>query len=150
MSATSDFAVRPLPTPEQPSTSQSQKLGAAMSWHGGTAFDPQQTQLVSPQQTSPPATSPNDNGAARKRKRSSAAVENGTPEVGGEAGHGFEGSPMSTNGNKQRHQPGVKRACNDCRQQKVCLHQHWCCALRPLDFIHAAMHSPSLTHSELD
>ena len=27
------------------------------------------------------------------------------------------GSPLV--GKQQRHQPGVKRACNDCRQQKV-------------------------------
>lgn len=31
--------------------------------------------------------------------------------------NGDSGSPSSAS--KPRHQPGVKRACNDCRQQKV-------------------------------
>ncbi|SMY18721.1 unnamed protein product [Zymoseptoria tritici ST99CH_1A5] len=92
-----------------------------MSWHGGTAFDPQQSQLNSPQQTSPLAGSPSIDGPARKRKRSSAAAENGVADhLGGTPDHGYEGSPMSqTHGSKGRHQPGVKRACNDCRQQKL-------------------------------
>jgi hypothetical protein len=53
-------------------------------------------------------------GPGRKRKRSYAgddAVENS-----GEDGL-MQDSPSSTS--KGKHQPGVKRACNDCRQQKV-------------------------------
>jgi hypothetical protein len=53
-------------------------------------------------------------GPGRKRKRSYAgddAVENS-----GEDGL-MQDSPSSAS--KGKHQPGVKRACNDCRQQKV-------------------------------
>lgn len=49
-----------------------------------------------------------------------------TSSVGGGGGGGggrgsvsLAGSPSQQNGSKARHQPGVKRACNDCRQQKV-------------------------------
>lgn len=89
----------------------------SMSWHSGTAFDPQSTSLVSPQQTSPIAPSPTIE-SGRKRKRSSSRAENGDAD-GGDGGGGFAGSPASQANGKQRHQPGVKRACNDCRQQKV-------------------------------
>lgn len=88
-----------------------------MSWHGGTAFDPQAAHLVSPQQTTPAAASPTIE-SGRKRKRSSSRAENGEAD-GGDASGGFAGSPASQANGKQRHQPGVKRACNDCRQQKV-------------------------------
>lgn len=94
-----------------------------MSWASGTSFDPPAAGLVSPQQTSPSSTSPG--GAdehVRKRKRSEHATENGDAEGEEEAVRaGSAGSPQQANGNgKPRHQPGVKRACNDCRQQKVC------------------------------
>lgn len=51
-----------------------------------------------------------NNGSAHKRKRS---------------GGGFDSSPGSggdevdAEGAEGRRQPGVKRACNECRQQKV-------------------------------
>lgn len=99
-----------------------------MSWHSGTSFDPPTGGLGSSQHASPRSPNPDDEGAARKRKRISIVTENGDIDpllspaggVGGGApgsAGGFAGSPTS-NG-KQRHQPGVKRACNDCRQQKV-------------------------------
>jgi len=40
-------------------------------------------------------------------------VDDGSVRGGSVSG----GSPLV--GKQQRHQPGVKRACNDCRQQKV-------------------------------
>lgn len=64
-----------------------------------------------PSSLSRPGSSTEDlNG--RKRKRSSAA------ELGEDGGDGsvMESPSMGKHG---RHQPGVKRACNDCRQQKV-------------------------------
>ncbi|KAF2168533.1 hypothetical protein M409DRAFT_65475 [Zasmidium cellare ATCC 36951] len=91
-----------------------------MSWHGGTAFDPPAAGLVSPQQTSPTSTTPGGDDHTRKRKRSENPTDNGDPDGGeGAAGGGSAGSPQQANGNKPRHQPGVKRACNDCRQQKL-------------------------------
>lgn len=101
-----------------------------MSWHSGTAFDPPSAGLVSPHQTSPATTttpiaaSPDDASRSRKRKRSSlGGVEHDSADGGGAEGADGNinaGSPTSNaNGNKPRHQPGVKRACNDCRQQKV-------------------------------
>ncbi|KXT16690.1 hypothetical protein AC579_5253 [Pseudocercospora musae] len=111
-----------------------------MSWHSGTSFDPPAPGLASsqppPSPASPAVDDDDDDGAARKRKRISVATENGDVDplqspagrgVGGGGGSaggapgsagGFAGSPTS-NGSKQRHQPGVKRACNDCRQQKL-------------------------------
>ena len=102
-----------------------------MSWASGTSFDPPSAAaaLVSPVHTSPTAASPVDDERARKRKRSSVAgADNGEADNNAwGAGHGgiaasnggasLQGSPTA-NG-KPRHQPGVKRACNDCRQQKV-------------------------------
>ena len=81
----------------------------AMSWASGTSFDPPGAAILhgSSQGASPTGTSPADDVSARKRKRSSiSSLPNGE-----EAG---DGSPT-----RSRHQPGVKRACNDCRQQKV-------------------------------
>ncbi|WPH01492.1 Hypothetical protein R9X50_00433800 [Acrodontium crateriforme] len=81
-----------------------------MSWHSGTSFDPPTVQaLQSPHQPSTAATSPQDETSHRKRKRSSATD------------HGVDDSPSgaSPGSAKARHQPGVKRACNDCRQQKL-------------------------------
>lgn len=94
-----------------------------MSWHSGTGFDPPSTALASPQQTSLASPILADESGARKRKRISLATDTvdsdlpQNPGGGADSGGGTAGSPTS-NG-KQRHQPGVKRACNDCRQQKV-------------------------------
>ena len=49
-------------------------------------------------------------GGGYKRKRSGAAEFESSPGTGGE-GDEDEG--------ERRRQPGVKRACNECRQQKV-------------------------------
>ena len=78
-----------------------------MSWSAGVSFDPPGT-VQSPQQTSPTSETPGDFDTSRKRKRSSiTSTPNGDVDS--------NGSPTT----KARHQPGVKRACNDCRQQKV-------------------------------
>lgn len=83
----------------------------SMSWHSGTAFEPNNGgTILSPQQTSPTGTAtPGELDTQRKRKRSSISTPNGDLDS--------NGSPTTTKGH--RHQPGVKRACNDCRQQKV-------------------------------
>jgi hypothetical protein len=62
-----------------------------------------------------PATSgrPGTAGDSYKRKRSGAEFES-SPGTGGE-GEGEEEEES------KRRQPGVKRACNECRQQKVSL-----------------------------
>ncbi|KAI7286347.1 hypothetical protein KC345_g1286 [Hortaea werneckii] len=107
-----------------------------MSWHAGTAFDPAGngngnilhqspgSQHISPVSGSPPAAAFGD----RKRKRGSEIDEIATP-VGELGGNGYgprrtlsldadlaNSSPMT---GRPKHQPGVKRACNDCRQQKL-------------------------------
>ncbi|KAI7672201.1 hypothetical protein KC318_g3018 [Hortaea werneckii] len=107
-----------------------------MSWHAGTAFDPAGngngnilhqspgSQHISPVSGSPPAAG----FADRKRKRGSEIDEIATP-VGELGGNGYgprrtlsldadlaNSSPMT---GRPKHQPGVKRACNDCRQQKL-------------------------------
>lgn len=106
-----------------------------MSWHNNAPFDPPAhlaAGLVSPQQVSSPTTTLTPDGAAgpdRKRKRTLTAQEHGDGEhtlVGGaEDGRASSSGTLAhspgQNGNKPRHQPGVKRACNDCRQQKVSL-----------------------------
>ncbi|KAK5162726.1 uncharacterized protein LTR77_011209 [Saxophila tyrrhenica] len=73
-------------------------------WHSGQSFDPAGP-VQSPIQGSPSDAQQEDDLSPRKRKRSSLALQNGD-----------DGSPTTS---KQRHQPGVKRACNDCRQQKL-------------------------------
>ncbi|KAK5108047.1 hypothetical protein LTR62_008821 [Meristemomyces frigidus] len=105
-----------------------------MSWSAGTPFTRPSAKLVqSPTKTSEAdSTSPTvENGSAggRKRKRGSlVGSESGVAvleehEPGSLRGGSFsedvtaEGSPLGFG--KQRHQPGVKRACNDCRQQKL-------------------------------
>jgi hypothetical protein len=55
---------------------------------------------------------PGTAGGSYKRKRNGAEFES-SPGTGGEEGDEEE--------NKKR-QPGVKRACNECRQQKVSHH----------------------------
>ncbi|KAK3114668.1 hypothetical protein LTR53_006797 [Teratosphaeriaceae sp. CCFEE 6253] len=87
-----------------------------MSWSAGTAFD-RPTQR-SPTQTSPASTTPGDEHTTRKRKRSSIVSESGglDDDTGSLRGSLGADSPIT---GKQRHQPGVKRACNDCRQQKL-------------------------------
>lgn len=129
-----DFASSP--SPPDIALTQTLDVGGDMSWHtntpgGGSAFDP--PQLVSPVQGQSPTihTTPRSSDGApdRKRKRTLTASEldhslhqhNPTDSPAGEGGgNGLAGSPTSQqNGNKARHQPGVKRACNDCRQQKV-------------------------------
>ena len=92
----------------------------ANSWHSGaTAFDASGAVIV--QQSPRLQTLTNDalvdgeDSNGRKRKRSSAASEHdGRASVDSSS---LLGSPLT---GKHRHQPGVKRACNDCRQQKVC------------------------------
>jgi len=101
-----------------------------MSWHSGVSFDPPSSLA----QHSPPSagTSPS---SGRKRKRSS-TVGGGVAVGGEENGGGGErtgsvsgslgdASPVTAAGGKVKHQPGVKRACNDCRQQKVSLARNW-------------------------
>ncbi|PPJ58426.1 hypothetical protein CBER1_09293 [Cercospora berteroae] len=104
-----------------------------MSRHNNAPFDPPAhlaAGLVSPQQVSSPTTTLTPDGAAgpdRKRKRTWTAQEHGDGEhtlVGGaEDGRASSSGTLAhspgQNGNKPRHQPGVKRACNDCRQQKL-------------------------------
>nr|POE62812.1 transcriptional regulatory protein sef1 [Quercus suber] len=88
-----------------------------MSWPAGSAFDhPLPPQFRSPHDHTPPAgTSPaGDLAAGHKRKRSSTVA---TENNGEQAENGSNDSPVSSS--KPRHQPGVKRACNDCRQQKL-------------------------------
>ncbi|KAK5134022.1 hypothetical protein LTR08_007027 [Meristemomyces frigidus] len=92
----------------------------ANSWHAGaTAFEPPGAANTPLQQSPVLQTSPNpaqplgEDVSGRKRKRSSVASEHG--------GHAsvdssIVGSPLT---GRQRHQPGVKRACNECRQQKL-------------------------------
>ncbi|EME46858.1 hypothetical protein DOTSEDRAFT_70728 [Dothistroma septosporum NZE10] len=93
----------------------------AGSWASGTAFEASHgAGTISPQQTSPTTASPTDDGGGRKRKRSSIATENvDASEVGGAAGADSGSPTLSQSNGKPRHQPGVKRACNDCRQQKL-------------------------------
>ena len=115
-----------------------------MSWHAGTAFDPAGngngnilhqspgSQHISPVSGSPPAAPPAAAFGDRKRKRGSEIDEIATP-VGELGGNGYgprrtlsldadlaNSSPMT---GRPKHQPGVKRACNDCRQQKVRMRQ---------------------------
>lgn len=106
-----------------------------MSWHAGTPFDasidPNQPlvggSVQSPHQalsnisptlqhyaSSSRQGSTADDLPARKRKRSQ--VGDDGMENSGEDGL-MQDSPSSVT--KGKHQPGVKRACNDCRQQKV-------------------------------
>lgn len=96
-----------------------------MSWAVGTSFDPPGAALhQSPvQQTSPLATSPvaDIDSAGRKRKRGSTITENGEEHGRASMDSSLLGGESPVTG-KQRHQPGVKRACNDCRQQKVRAH----------------------------
>ncbi|KAK0255428.1 hypothetical protein LTS09_009450 [Friedmanniomyces endolithicus] len=93
-----------------------------MSWSAGTAFDRPSAKHPLTTQTSPTNTTPEDvdgtEGAGRKRKRSSLVSESGDVDEGSVRGGSVSGgSPLV--GKQQRHQPGVKRACNDCRQQKL-------------------------------
>lgn len=54
-----------------------------------------------------------------------AGEENGTERAGSVSGSLGEASPVTVAGGvKVKHQPGVKRACNDCRQQKVSVARH--------------------------
>nr|POE99495.1 transcriptional regulatory protein sef1 [Quercus suber] len=89
----------------------------AMSWPSASAFDHSlPPQVRSPHdQGSPVGKSPSDDVVAgHKRKRSSTVA---TENNGEQADNRSNGSPVSSS--KPRHQPGVKRACNDCRQQKL-------------------------------
>jgi hypothetical protein len=106
-----------------------------MSWHAGTTFDGsidpnqplvgssvhsphQPLSAISPTLQHYPSSSRQGSilgdGQARKRKRSYTGDDG--VENSGEDGL-MQDSPSSMS--KGKHQPGVKRACNDCRQQKV-------------------------------
>jgi hypothetical protein len=106
-----------------------------MSWHAGTTFDAsidpnqplnggsvqsphQPLSAISPTLQHYPSSSRQGSilgdGPARKRKRSYTGDDG--VENSGEDGL-MQDSPSSMS--KGKHQPGVKRACNDCRQQKV-------------------------------
>lgn len=61
----------------------------------------------------------NGSNGGGKRKRSSVAMMGDSPESDDDDGTG-------EHSHEKKRQPGVKRACNECRQQKVCLSQ--CCA----------------------
>lgn len=80
-------------------------------WANSVSFDRPSNVIQSPDQTSLAGTSPEvDEDSPRKRKRSSLV----------NVSNGDDASLSSPTTSKPRHQPGVKRACNDCRQQKVC------------------------------
>ncbi|OQO14266.1 hypothetical protein B0A48_01142 [Cryoendolithus antarcticus] len=110
-----------------------------MSWHSGTSFDPPHVHglpVHTPTSTSLVQSPAQDDGSpslhqqqrptssrhessiedsnGRKRKRSS-MVDGGDEAVN----DSLLGSPSLSNSGRNRHQPGVKRACNDCRQQKL-------------------------------
>lgn len=61
----------------------------------------------------------NGSNGGGKRKRSSVAMMGDSPESDDDDATG-------EHSHEKKRQPGVKRACNECRQQKVCLSQ--CCA----------------------
>jgi len=87
----------------------------------GFVQSPVSQQLISPELQQRPSSSRNgstivDDQAGRKRKRSSGVAN--SDEQGQGVDESFMAESPSSIG-KQRHQPGVKRACNDCRQQKV-------------------------------
>ena len=114
----SDFAAPP-PLPISQRRQQQEYRMASNNWHAGaSAFDASSAAIVQQSpvlQTLPGHASPDgDDSISRKRKRSSAASEHGGR---GSVDSSLVGSPLT---GKHRHQPGVKRACNDCRQQKVC------------------------------
>ena len=120
-----------LPTSQRSIARATSGENTKMSWNAAPPFDTPDQSLVggsvqSPQQNLPaispslqnyPTSSRQGSTAedlpGRKRKRS-------YDEDGGETGGGdglMQDSPSSAS--KGKHQPGVKRACNDCRQQKV-------------------------------
>lgn len=61
----------------------------------------------------------NGSNGGGKRKRSSVVMMGESPESEDDDGTG-------EHSHEKKRQPGVKRACNECRQQKVSLSQ--CCA----------------------
>lgn len=73
------------------------------------------------------------NGGA-KRKRSSVAMMGDSPESDDDDATG-------EHSHEKKRQPGVKRACNECRQQKVCLTQ--CC----VPVLSAPLSSPLISSS---
>ena len=90
----------------------------ANNWHSGVnAFESAGGAIVrqSPilQISTNDASPDGDISTGRKRKRSSVASEH---DGRNSVDSSLLGSPLT---GKHRHQPGVKRACNDCRQQKV-------------------------------
>lgn len=102
----------------KPSSSAAQQQHAHSHPHHHSAQSPASTSHV-PSVSASQTTSPIDDGGAppRKRKRSSVAgsLLNGVGNEGTER----EGTDSPSTANRARHQPGVKRACNECRQQKV-------------------------------
>lgn len=112
------------------------RLGTVkMSWHSGTPFDgsidPNQPLVggsvqsphhglsaISPTLQQYPSSSRQGSAAedlpGRKRKRSYNGEDGPENNVDDSL---MQDSPSSAS--KGKHQPGVKRACNDCRQQKV-------------------------------
>jgi hypothetical protein len=60
----------------------------------------------------------------RGRKRNSSLLDQSSPEIGSDATIAAALQDGHTNGSAQaaRRAPGVKRACNECRQQKVMNH----------------------------
>jgi hypothetical protein len=126
---------RPLPTSEQQQTLEGCKGShAPMSWHSTAGFDPpSKGLLLSPQQSETASPSFSDLPSGRKRKRTSLdpnhddvdqVATGGREDENNADGRtsssaGLANSPDHNSNGKPRHQPGVKRACNDCRQQKV-------------------------------
>lgn len=77
--------------------------------------------------TSPTTSARPGTGGSYKRKRSGVEFES-SPGSGGED-NDDEG--------ERRRQPGVKRACNECRQQKVS-HESWMMLMRLDDEVAAS------------
>lgn len=98
-----------------------------MSWNGTASLDgsiPQQfhspLQVVSPTATHSTRGSigGGENGSSTlKRKRSAFTDDHDASDVAEGDEIDLHASPASLS--RPRHQPGVKRACNDCRQQKL-------------------------------
>lgn len=71
---------------------------------------------VSP--ASPMSARPGANGYnGHKRKRESMVADSSPGSIGGQDEDGLDHD-------SKKRQPGVKRACNECRQQKVSHHHH--------------------------
>lgn len=94
----------------------SASAGLAQAHNGGPASSLSPTSPVSVRSQ---VFAHNGSNGGGKRKRSSVAMMGDSPESDDDDATG-------EHSHEKKRQPGVKRACNECRQQKVCLSQ--CCA----------------------